>query len=231
MILDPIYFILVGPFFLLGIFAQAWVRSAFISGQKYHTVLSGYQTARKILDKAGLHHIKIEMISGTLSDHYDPTARVLRLSPDVYNNYDASAVGVAAHEAGHALQHATNYLPLKLRNLIVPAAGFGSNLGLIMFFLGLIISLKPLAVTGLIFFSAAVLFQIINLPVEFNASSRAKTQLANMGAFSQDAQFHVSRVLNAAAMTYIAATLQIVMTLLYYILLIFRGTSQQNGRI
>lgn len=220
MFLDPKYFMMVGPFLILALIAQAWVKAAFARGQRHPTNMSGAQVARYILDKAGLQDVGIEQVAGTLSDHYDPSARVLRLSPEVYGGYTASAVGVAAHEAGHALQHAQHYAPLTLRNLVVPLAGFGSGAGIWMFVLGLVFAFKPLALAGLILFACVVFFQIINLPVEFNASSRAKMELANMGQFSTDALASVSGVLRAAAMTYVAATLQAVMTLLYYAMLL-----------
>ncbi|MDO4549812.1 MAG: zinc metallopeptidase [Planctomycetia bacterium] len=217
-VLDPLYFILVGPFLLLGLLAQVWVKSAFMSGQSHPTSISGAQAARRILDNAGLMDVAIEQVEGTLSDHYDPSARVLRLSPEVYHGFTASAVGVAAHEAGHALQHAHKYAPLTIRNLVVPLAGFGSGAGIWMFILGILFSFPPLILAGIVLFSAVVFFQIINLPVEFNASTRAKAELANMGIFTSDALGSVNRVLRAAAMTYVAATLQSIMTLVYLLL-------------
>ncbi len=226
--LDPVYFLIVGPFLLLGMIAGTWVSTAFAAGKKHATSISGAEAARRILDQAGLIDVRIEQIGGMLTDHYDPSARVLRLSPEVYGGYTASAVGVAAHEAGHALQHAAHYKPLVIRNFIVPLAGFGSNTGILMFILGLALSLKPLILAGIILFSATVFFQVVNLPVEFNASTRARAQLANMGIFTQDALSSVSRVLTAAAMTYVAATLQAVMTLAY--LLVRAAGSQGDQR-
>ena len=218
MILDPLYFIVIAPALLLAFFASIWVKSAFHRGQAEQTSMSGFEAARRILDSEGLYDVQIEEIPGELSDHYDPSARVLRLSTAVYHGRNASAVGVAAHESGHALQHAQRYLPLVVRNLAVPMAGFGSGAGIWMFLLGLIFSFRPLVLAGIILFSCVVFFQIVNLPVEFNASTRARRQLANMGVFTDEALTSVSRVLTAAAMTYVAATLQAILTLVYLLL-------------
>ncbi|MDO4583027.1 MAG: zinc metallopeptidase [Planctomycetia bacterium] len=218
MILDPMYFIIVGPAFLLAMVASFWVRSAFHSGESVPTGISGAEAARRILDQAGLSQLDIEEIPGELSDHYDPTARVLRLSTAVYRGRNASAVGVAAHEAGHAIQHAEKYAPLIVRNLAVPLAGLGSNAGIWMFILGMIFAMKPLVLAGIVLFSGVVFFQVVNLPVELNASSRARVLLTNMGVFSDEALAKVSRVLTAAAMTYVAATLQAILTLVYLLM-------------
>ena len=212
---DPIYLLFVGPFLLLGMIAQVWVKGAFSKGQKVDTPITGAQAARQILDQNGLYDVPIEMIAGELTDHYDPSKKVLRLSEAVHNGQNASAVGVAAHEAGHAIQDATRYKLLVIRNLAVPTASLGSNIGLALFVAGLAAQLSWLIIAGVVLFSCVVFFQLVNLPVEFNASSRAKTQLANMGIFSDEAQRAVRTTLYAAAMTYVAATLQAVMTLFY----------------
>lgn len=216
--LDPQYFLLVGPCLILGLIAQVWVSMAFSAGQKHATSISGAEAARRILDQAGLVDVQIEQVAGKLTDHYDPSARVLRLSPEVYSGYTASAIGVAAHEAGHALQHAKHYAPLTIRNLVVPLAGFGSGAGIWMFIGGMVFSIGALVLAGIILFSAVVFFQVVNLPVEFNASTRAKAELANMGIFSSEALSSVNSVLTAAAMTYVAATLQAIMTLVYLVM-------------
>lgn len=218
MLFDPLFWILVGPCMLLGLVASMWVKTAFANGQRHATSISGFQAARRILDNAGLPDVGIEEVSGRLTDHYDPSAKVLRLSPEVYHGYTASAVGVAAHEAGHAMQHATQYAPLTIRNLVVPVAGFGSGAGIWIFVFGLILSIQPLVYIGIALFAAVVFFQVVNLPVEFNASSRARAELANMGIFSSGALAGVNSVLTAAAMTYVAATLQAIMTLVYLLL-------------
>jgi Zn-dependent membrane protease YugP len=160
--------------------------------------------------------VGIEQTSGHLSDHYDPSAKVLRLSPEVYANASAASVGIAAHEAGHAIQDAVHYKPMVLRSLAVPLASFGSNTAFILFFIGLFVqALSFLTWVGILFFSFVVVFQIITLPVEFNASIRAKQQLATLGIVSGEQSHHVKKVLNAAALTYVAATLMAVLQLLY----------------
>ena len=217
MIFDPLYFIIVGPFFLLGLIAQFWVKSAFRSGQNIPTYLSGAEAAREIMRRTGLD-LPIECIPGELSDHYDPSAKVLRLSQAVYEGRNAAAVGVAAHEVGHALQDAQRYPALVVRNMAVPMASLGSGAGMWLFVLGLIFSMKALVLAGIVLFSCVVFFQLVNLPVEFNASTRARRQLAEMGMFTDESLSAVSKTLTAAAMTYVAATLQAVMTLVYLVL-------------
>ncbi len=217
MFFDPLYFIIVGPFFLLGLLAQFWVKSAFSSGQNVPTYLSGAEAAREIMRRNGLD-LPIECIPGELSDHYDPSAKVLRLSQAVYEGRNAAAVGVAAHEVGHALQDAERYPALVVRNMAVPMASLGSGAGIWLFVLGLIFSMEALVLAGIVLFSCVVFFQLVNLPVEFNASTRARRQLAEMGMFTDESLSAVSRTLTAAAMTYVAATLQAVMTLVYLVL-------------
>lgn len=219
------YLICAIPPLLLGLWAQARVSAAFAKGQKQAAPLSGAAAARHILDSAGLQNVGIEQVQGRLSDHYDPRHKVLRLSPEVYQNRSLASVGIAAHEAGHAIQDAKGYAPLMVRNMAVPAAGFGSGAGIWMLILGAIFHFQPLLLAGIVVFSAVVIFQIINLPVEFNASSRAKAQLVVLGIVPESEMRYVNKMLNAAAMTYVAATLQAIMTLLYY-LMIFAGGSR-----
>jgi hypothetical protein len=178
--------------------------------------MSGAEAARRVLDSAGLYDVQIELVQGYLSDHYDPRHKVLRLSPQVYQNRSMAAVGVAAHEAGHALQDAHNYLPLMVRNAAVPAASFGSGISWVLIMVGLFLS-QTMVWLGIAAFACVVFFQIVNLPVEFNASSRAKEQLAMLGIVHGPDQQYVSKVLNAAAWTYVAGTLQSVLTLLYFL--------------
>ena len=180
--------------------------------------LSGAAAARHLLDSAGLHDVNIEQVPGHLTDHYDPRAKVLRLSQDVDQNRTMAAVRIAAHEAGHAIQDARNYLPLVVRNAAVPAAGFGSNISFLLIIAGAIFSYPPLITFGILAFGCVVFFQIVNLPVEFNASSRAKRQLVEHGIVDAHEMTYVNKVLNAAALTYVAATLQSVLTLLYYVM-------------
>lgn len=218
MIFDPLYFLFIAPFFLLGLWAQYRVKSTFREMSEEPARMSGARAARTMLDSAGLQSVGIEQIGGTLSDHYDPRAKVLRLSPDVYNASSMAAVGVACHEAGHAIQDAQNYAPLVIRNAAVPLAGFGSNAGIWLFIGGMIAGWQPLIWIGIAAFAATVFFQLINLPVEFDASSRAKRQLVAQGIISDYETAYVSKVLNAAALTYVAATLQAVATLVYLLI-------------
>ncbi len=208
----------IAPAILLGLWAQMMIRSSYARAQQQPAPLSGAAAARHILDSAGLQNVDVEMTPGHLSDHYDPRQKVLRLSHEVYQSRSLAAVGIAAHEAGHAIQDARNYAPLVVRNLAVPAAGFGSNIGLLLAFFGVVFSLQPLLLAGIILFSFVVFFQVVNLPVEFNASSRAKEQLATLGIVSAGDMTYVRKVLNAAALTYVAATLQAILTLLYYVM-------------
>lgn len=206
------------PAMILAVVAQMMVRSAYARASQVPARLSGYAAARRMLDASGLHNVDIEQIPGTLSDHYDPRHKVLRLSDEVFHGRSMAAVGIAAHEAGHALQDAHQYAPLVIRNVAVPAASFGSSAGVLLCILGAALLLQPLLLLGIVLFSGVVFFQLINLPVEFNASARAKRQLVELGMIGQDELPWVKKVLNAAALTYVAATLQAVLTLLYYVL-------------
>lgn len=216
--LDPMYWLMLAPALLLGLWAQARVRSTFARAEQEPAPMSGAAAARYVLDSAGLQNVAIEPVQGFLSDHYDPHAKVLRLSPQVYQNRSMAAVGVAAHEAGHAIQDSSGYLLLKARNAIVPMANFGSGFSMILMMLGFMMAKLWLIQLGIIAFSAIVLFQLINLPVEFDASRRAKAQLDALGVVPRQEQEHVRSVLSAAAWTYVAGTLQAVMTLLYFLM-------------
>lgn len=218
MFFDPMYLLYIAPALLLALWAQWRVKSTYAVAQQMPAPLSGAAAARHILDSAGLHSVAIEQIPGHLSDHYDPRDKVLRLSPEVYQSRSLAAVGIAAHESGHALQDARAYAPLTIRNAIVPVAGFGSNAGVWMIFIGLVFQpLQFLAYVGIALFAVAVFFQVVNLPVEFNASSRAKTQLVDLGIINTQELTYVDKVLDAAAWTYVAGTLQSIMILLYYL--------------
>lgn len=219
---DPFYFIVVGPGLLLALYAQFKVKTAFDAGnrQRASSGLSGAEVAKKILQYFDLDRsVAIEMTNGFLGDHYDPTRRVLRLSPDVYNGRSLAALGVAAHEVGHALQHARGYGLLTLRNAIVPMASIGSNFSYFVIFLGLVMSSTGLILAGVALFSLVVLFQLVNLPVEFDASNRARALLTEQGYISHKEEDVVATVLNAAALTYVAATVSSILTLAYYLLL------------
>ena len=219
---DPLYLILMAPTIVLIMWAQHRVKGTF---QKYANVpnqrrISGAETARLILDSQGLHDVPVELVRGELTDHYDPRSRTLRLSEPVYHARSVAALGIAAHEAGHALQHAQGYAPLKLRGALVPVASVGSNLGWIMVLAGIIIGLTQLAWLGIIFFAAGTLFALVTLPVEFNASARALGMLTNLGIADRTELAQDKQVLNAAAWTYIAAFAAAAVQLLYYIMLV-----------
>jgi len=216
MFFDPMYFVWIAPAMLLAMWAQWKVQSSFAAAAREPAPLSGAAAARHILDSAGATEVTIEPVAGHLTDHYDPQAKVLRLSQDVYDSRSLAAVGIAAHEAGHALQDAENYSLMSIRNAAVGVANFGSGLGLIVFMIGLAITLKPVAWLGIALFAGTVFFQLVNLPVEIDASNRAKAQLVHLGIVPVADMPAVNSVLNAAAWTYVAGTLQSVFTLLYY---------------
>jgi Zn-dependent membrane protease YugP len=216
-----VYLLFLIPPFLLSLYAQRKVKSTFAEMSQIPARMSGGQAARRMLDNAGLNSVAIEQVDGKLSDHYDPRAKVLRLSSDVYNGRSMASVGVACHEAGHAFQDAQNYAPLVVRNIAVPAANFGSGASFGLLILGSIMQFTPLILLGVLLFACVVFFQLVNLPVEFNASSRAREELVNQGIIAGNEEQYVAKVLNAAALTYVAATLQSVMTLAYYLFMIF----------
>lgn len=219
MFFDPIYFVFLLPAILLAGWAQLKVRSAFAKASEIRPAsgMSGAEAARMILNAAGLDGVKIEAAQGFLGDHYDPRDKVLRLSQDVYGARSLAAVGVAAHEAGHALQDAQSYAPLAIRNAIVPTASIGSNLSWVLLMVGFMIQSFQLIAFGIALFSLVVVFQIVNLPVEYNASARAKELLVSRGIISPSERGAVSQVLDAAALTYVAATITAILTLLYYL--------------
>jgi hypothetical protein len=179
--------------------------------------MTGQMAAERILQSQGIYDVRVERVSGTLTDHYDPSAKVLRLSDSTYANASVASVGVAAHECGHALQHAKGYAPLTIRSSLVPVANLGSNAGIILFLIGLFFNSSmgdTLLTVGIILFSAAVLFQIVTLPVEFNASARAVTLLENTGILGHNELKGTKKVLRAAALTYVAAAATAILQLL-----------------
>ncbi len=224
-----LWLLLALPGLLLGLWAQYKVKSAFSKYSKIKNSrgMTGAQAARAMLDHYGLYDIRIEETKGTLSDPYDPSNKVLRLSPDVGRSPSIAAVGVAAHEAGHALQDAKNYGPLKLRSAIVPAVQFGSWLGPLLFMGGFLLQTFVgrfgfnIALVGLVLFAITAVFTLITLPVEFDASKRAKKELVAMNILGQQEMVGVNKTLNAAALTYVAAAVAAIGQVLYYAFLLF----------
>lgn len=222
---DPMYLVFALPALLLGLWAQFKVQSSF---KKYSQVrswsgMSGAEAARRILDSNGLHNVAVEQVGGILSDHYDPGKKILRLSPNVYGGNSVASVGVAAHEAGHALQDQRGYFPLYVRSAMVPTVQIGSWLGPIVFMVGFFMSGQlgnSIAWLGVGLFALTALFAIVTLPVELNATGRAKEALVSQGIISQDDRSGVNSVLDAAALTYVAAAAQAISTLLYYVFLL-----------
>ena len=228
--IDPLYLIMLVPAFVLSLIATFVTRSTF---KKYSTVpassgLTGAQAAARMLQSQGVFDVKIERIEGFLSDHYDPSQKVLRLSPDVYDSDSLSAIGVACHEAGHALQHAHAYAPLALRTALVPLAQFGSKAAELIIMAGFLLMMFAghghggvglfLLKVGIVFFSATVVFTLVTLPVEWDASHRAKAHMVSSCVVSPAQAADAGRVLNAAFLTYIAGAVSAVLTLLYYLI-------------
>lgn len=225
---DRYYIIYVLPALALAFFAQINVQGTFSRFSKIGNMhnYTGAEVARRILDQNGLYSVRIERISGNLSDHYDPRDHVVRLSQQVYDGRSVASIGVAAHETGHAIQHSTAYAPLTLRNAIIPVTNFGSNASIWLLLAGFIFNIRPLVMVGIALFSLAVVFQIITLPVEFNASARALNILGNSGILYNDELKGAKKVLRAAALTYVAATIVAVAQLLR--LLAIFGDSRRN---
>lgn len=219
--MDYWYLVLVVPTIIIAIIAQNKVTTTFrkYSKQKSTMGFTAAEVTRRILDSNGLYNVAIERISGNLTDHYDPRTNVIRLSDSVYDSNSVAAIGVAAHEAGHAVQHAEKYLPIKIRNSIVPIANFGSSFAPILIILGIIFSFEPIVWIGIILYSAIAIFQLVTLPVEFNASSRALNTLGAMAILSDEELEGSKKVLSAAAMTYVAALITTLANLLRFILL------------
>jgi len=213
-----LYFLAIAPAVLLAIWAQMKIKSSYAAASKIPTRINGAAAAQRMLEHANVRDVGIEEIPGHLSDHYDPRKKVLRLSSEVYHNRSLAAVGIAAHEAGHAIQHARQYFPLVIRNAAVPAANFGSKISFALIIFGGIMNLLPLIWLGIAAFACIVFFQLVNLPVEFDASARAKTELVNLGIVQDQEMPYIRKVLSAAALSYVAATLQSILTLLYYVM-------------
>ncbi len=226
-----LYLILMVPALIFMIYAQIKVKSTYSKYSKVYNQkgITGAQAAMQVLRANGMSDIPIETVKGKLTDHYDPSKRVLRLSPEVAGTPSVAAVGIALHEVGHAMQHKTKYAMMGLRSALVPAANIGSTLGWILVFGGLLLMGlsqvfgEMVAIVGILLFSAAVLFTLITLPVEFNASSRARQMIKDTGLLVGQEYEGASAVLSAAALTYVAAMLQAVAQLLYFVFLVFGG--------
>jgi Zn-dependent membrane protease YugP len=217
---DPTMLILI-PALIIAMWAQFNIKSTFNKYSKIYSSMGyrGKDVARIILDAHGLFDIPIEMVRGKLTDHYDPEKKVVRLSQEVYEGTSLASIGVAAHEIGHAIQHKENYGPIRLRTALVPIASLGSNASWMLFFMGIIFSIKPLITAGIVLFAAVVLFQVVTLPVEFNASNRAIAVLQSKGILVGDEINGARKVLNAAALTYVAAVITALAQLARLILL------------
>lgn len=212
---DNVYFLTVIPALIISLWAQIKVKSSFAKYSKKPCHLSGLEAAQKVLFANGVTDVRIEMVSGNLTDHYDPKANVIRLSESVCHTRSIAAVGVAAHEAGHAVQYATGYSPIRIRAAILPLCQLGSNLSMPLLLFGLLFSFYPLVQLGILFFCATLLFQLVTLPVEFNASRRAMNTLRETGILSNAQDVKGARsVLSAAAMTYVASVIVSVLQLL-----------------
>lgn len=217
---DPTYILLIIGM-LLSLAASAKLKSTFACYRRVRSAsgLTGEEAARRILMAAGITDVQVRAISGSLTDHYDPRNKTVNLSQDIYGQTSLAAVGVAAHECGHAIQHAVNYGPLEVRSALVPAANLGSSLSWPLFLIGLIAGIRPLTTAGIVLFSLAVLFQLVTLPVEFNASSRALKMLQSTGILGMDETKGARKVLTAAAMTYVAALAASILQLLRLLIL------------
>lgn len=219
MFFDPIYFVFIIPAVVLSLWASWRVKVNF---KKYSRVqssrgLSGAQAAAELLQREGIQDVQIVRTGGKLSDHYNPLTKKLALSEEVYNSSSIAAIGVATHEAGHAIQHAQNYAPLWIRSLLVPTAKIGSSIGYMVMLFGLFLASTNMILVGAVLFSMVLLFQIVTLPVEFDASSRAKALVVEHGIILPQERVGVDAVLNAAALTYVAAAISTLFTLLYFL--------------
>ena len=229
MFFDPVYLLFAAPALIVMLYAQYRVSSTY---KKYSRVSNlqrktGADIALLLLRTNGISDVRVEETKGMLTDHYDPRKKTLRLSKDIYHVSSVSAMGIVAHEVGHAVQHNTGYLPMKARGVLVPVANTGTWLGYIFFILGILLSIANLVWAGVILFSGAVIFALVTLPVEFNASARARQMLRTNGLVTTTESEGVSAVLSAAALTYVAALLQAVSSLMYYIF-IATGLSRRD---
>lgn len=225
---DYYYILLVVPVIIFSLIIQARLKSTYAKFSRINNVrgLTGAQAAQMVLNYYGIYDVRIERVGGKLSDHYDPTQNVIRLSEGVFDKATIAAVGVACHEAGHAAQHAQSYVPIKLRNLILPVCNLGTKLSIPLLIAGMIFSFEPLVWVGIGFFAFAAVFQFITLPVEFNASSRAIKVIESNGLLTFEEKNGAAKVLKMAAMTYVAAFATSVAQLLRLILLFGRRNNR-----
>jgi uncharacterized protein len=223
MFIDPRYYVFMLPALLLMMAAQWYVNSTYSrwSQVQARSRLTGAEAAQRLINSGGLYGVQIEGVRGRMSDHYDPRKKVLRLSEGVYNSTSVAALAIAAHELGHAMQDSEGYAMLRLRSALVPAVSIGSYLGWIFIIIGLVLQSTDLALVGVAIFSGGVIFALATLPVEFNASARAKRLLSDTGIIiGEEEKRGVEKVLNAAALTYVAALVTAVMQLLYWLTLV-----------
>lgn len=231
MFFDPRYLLFMAPAFLLMMIVQWYVQSAYSQWSKVpaRSRMSGAQAAQRLIQRGGLYGVRVEGVQGRLTDHYDPRDKVLRLSAGVYQGSSVAALAIAAHELGHAMQDQEGYFPLRLRAALVPAVNIGSYLGWILIVIGLVLNFVNLAWLGVIVFSGGVLFALATLPVEFNASARAKQLLSDTGIIMSEEEMRgVNKVLNAAALTYVAALVTAVMQLLYWVTIVLGMGGRQR---
>jgi Zn-dependent membrane protease YugP len=220
MMFDPRFILMIAPALLLAVIAQLLVKFTFNKYSKIRSYsgMTGAQAAERMMRSNGIYDVQVEETSGFLSDHYDPSKKVLRLSPDVYRSNSLAAVGIACHEAGHAMQHAQGYFPLVVRTTLVPVTMISSQFAYIVFFIGLAMQIKPILFVGVGMFACAFIFAIITLPVEWDASARAKQHMLTAGIVSPTQERDAGKVLNAAFLTYLAGAVAALMTLLYYLM-------------
>ncbi len=218
--LDPLYWVMLLPALGLAGYASYLTNATFKKYREYgaSSQMTGAQAAQRLLQDAGIRDVSIEEVGGFLSDHYDPSAKALRLSPDVYNSQSLSAIGVACHEAGHALQHAEGYQWLQMRSSLVPVVGFASNASYFVLLAGMFMGFPSLMAVGILLFSASVLFSLVTLPVEWDASARAKKLMVQAGIVSDREAVAAGKVLNAAFLTYVASAVSSLLTLVYYLI-------------
>jgi uncharacterized protein len=230
--LNPTYLMYMLPAFILMMAVQAYVNSAYKKWSRVQarSRLTGAQAAERLIQRGGLYHVRVEGIAGKLSDHYDPKSKVLRLSQGVYQGNSVASLAIAAHELGHAMQDQDGYFPLRLRAALVPAVNIGSYLGWILIIIGMLLRMTGLAWVGVIVFSLGAIFALATIPVELNASNRAKRLLVESGLIvGEDEQRGVNNVLNAAALTYVAALITAVLQLLYFVSMVV-GMGGRNRR-